>query len=173
MNDAISETGGGIAVELRPGVLRPDWSAVSSEAAGGALRARHASRSNLVEKWAVVLHGTEDRIWRSVIKLFVDLGRAPRIEDIAIQSGLDGETVARILRELHKRDLLGLSDSGEVLHAYPFTTCDGAHRRTWRKQAERPLRDRRARCRRDVRTRRSSPVALPGLRCADPDRHGE
>ncbi len=80
MNDAISETGGGIAVELRPGVLRPDWSAVSSEAAGGALRARHASRSNLVEKWAVALDGTEDWIWRSVIKLFVDLGRAPRIE---------------------------------------------------------------------------------------------
>jgi alkylmercury lyase len=57
----------------------------------------------------------------------VELGRAPRSEEIVITSGLDGDTVAEILRNLQHRDLLGLSDSGEVRHAYPFTTRETEH----------------------------------------------
>ncbi|MBA3519432.1 MAG: alkylmercury lyase family protein [Rhizobiales bacterium] len=127
MDDAISGTQAGIAVELRPGVLGPDWSVVTFEAASDALRARDASRPNLAEKWAVALDDAEDRIWQTVIKLFVELGRAPRSEDIVITSGLDGDNVAIVLRKLQHRDLLGLSDSGEVLHAYPFTSRQTEH----------------------------------------------
>ena len=51
------------AVELRPGVRRPDWSVVTRPAAREALSGRTAARSGLVEKWSTRLDEAEDLVW--------------------------------------------------------------------------------------------------------------
>ena len=126
MSEGFEMNAGRPVVELRPGVLRPDWSVVTAQAAEDALSARDASRVNLIEHWAVALDAAEDRVWRAVIRLFVELGRAPRIDEIAVESGLEGDAVSRILGRLQERDLLGLSGD-QIINAYPFTTRATGH----------------------------------------------
>jgi hypothetical protein len=48
----------GAAVELRPGVFRPDWSVVVSEAVREALVAWEPLRADLIERWTSPLLGT-------------------------------------------------------------------------------------------------------------------
>ncbi len=55
----MTEASGG-AVELRPGVFRPDWSAAKSAAARRALGGRAGAREGLLDKWAHALD-TRDR----------------------------------------------------------------------------------------------------------------
>lgn len=128
MSNGVSTTEQGMTVELRPGVLRPDWSAVTSPTARDALRARGASRSSLVERWSVALNGTEDHIWRRVLALFADLGRAPSAAEIAIDTGLDRQIIEEALRHLQRRDLLRLSaDARSIIDVYPFTSRATGH----------------------------------------------
>ncbi len=119
----------GAAVELRPGVYRPEWSVVTLAAAREALGGRMAARSGLVEKWLTRLDPTEDLVWCRVLELFAALGRPPRIEEIASAANMGHEHVAPALRNLCQRDLLGFDEvSGSIVHAYPFTSSDTGHR---------------------------------------------
>lgn len=116
------------AVELRPGVFRPDWSVVTSPAAGKLLRSRTASRPSLVEKWTRSLRPVEDAIWRRLLKLFVRLGRPPSVRELAAQAGIPLPGVRPLLRELQDRDLVEFDETGEtIIHAYPLTGRQTGH----------------------------------------------
>jgi hypothetical protein len=56
----------GPALEIRPGVLRPDWSVATSEAARQALAGRVAGRAGLLEHWSKPLHPRADLVWQTL-----------------------------------------------------------------------------------------------------------
>lgn len=66
-----------VSAEIRPGVFRPDWSAVTSPIAREALVGRMATRAGLIEKWSHPLEADEDLVWRIVLRLYADAGRPP------------------------------------------------------------------------------------------------
>ena len=117
------------AVELRPGVHRPDWSVVTQPAAREALSGRTAARSGLIEKWSTRLDEAEDLVWRSVLELFSLLGRPPRLEEIASATKMHRKRLAPVLRQLQQLDLLAFDGAtGSIAHAYPFTGSNTGHR---------------------------------------------
>ncbi|MDE2167645.1 MAG: alkylmercury lyase family protein [Alphaproteobacteria bacterium] len=117
------------AVELHPGVRRPDWSVVTRPAAREALGGRIAARSGLLAKWSTTLGKTEDLVWRSIMDLFPTLGRPPRVEEIASATKMSRDGLLPVLRELQQRDLLVFDEAmGSVTHAYPFTGSKSRHR---------------------------------------------
>jgi alkylmercury lyase len=117
------------SVEIRPGVLRPDWSAVTSPAAWEALGGRMAARSALIEKWSHALEATEDLVWRTVLRLYVAAGRPPSPGEIAAETNLREQDVKNLLTQLQLRDLLGFESGQEAIrYAYPFTEAQTGHR---------------------------------------------
>ncbi len=117
-----------VGVEIRPGVFRPDWSAVITAAAQDALLARFASRERLIDKWSIPLDEMADRLWQCVLRLFADLGRGPGIDELSAAVGWPPRRVRDALRELEHRDLLGLDGAtSTVLHAYPFAEHPTGH----------------------------------------------
>jgi alkylmercury lyase len=66
------------ALEIRPGVFRPDWSAAKSPAAREALGIRTATGRSPIDKLLIALTPDEDRVWRAVLELYGTLGRPPR-----------------------------------------------------------------------------------------------
>ena len=128
MSEILDAVAKATEVEIRPGVLRPDWSVVTSSKARDALCARSASRSSLAESWAVALDSTEDVVWQSVLSRFVNHGRAPSVGEIADETGLEEGTARRILDRLQDRDLLRLAgEHGGIVDAYPFTERATGH----------------------------------------------
>lgn len=118
------------AVELRPGVFRPDWSATTMPAAQEALGGR-AAVPGLMDRWLRTLTPDQDRVWRTVLHLYADLGRSPRIGEIKTVTDLPTAELASRLRELEQRDLLALSPDGQALrHVYPFNAGATGHRVT-------------------------------------------
>lgn len=123
--DAVDE----LSTEIRPGVLRPDWTAVTGPAARKALNGRMSARAGLLHKWSHALDPDEDRVWRTLLRLYADRGRAPEPTAIAFATGLPDHRVATLLRKLHRRDLVGLAPrSVRIRHAYPFTEHATGHR---------------------------------------------
>jgi alkylmercury lyase len=51
-----------LAVEIRPGVFRPDWSLVTTEAARQALAGRMAGSAGLLEHWSKPIHPLADLV---------------------------------------------------------------------------------------------------------------
>ena len=87
------------SVELRPGVLRPDWTAVTTMAAREALRGRSELRQGLPREWFDALSPAEDVIWRTCVDLFARLGRAPNFAELAAETGaLEGSMKVRLHR---------------------------------------------------------------------------
>jgi hypothetical protein len=120
---------GDLAVEIRPGVLRPDWSVVTTSAARLALRGRVVGRSGLLEHWSQPLDTDADRVWQTLLRLFVRNGRPPRVVEIAAESKLPWDSVTTILHELERRDLIGLKPGTDMIRfAYPWTTLPSGHR---------------------------------------------
>lgn len=124
-----SAEGSAAAIELRPGVHRPDWSVVTQPAAREALSWRTAARAGLIERWSTTSDVFEDLVWRSVLKLFAALGRPPRLEEIASATKMRQERLAPVLRQLQERDLLAVdAASGSIALAYPLTGSNTGHR---------------------------------------------
>lgn len=116
------------ATEIRPGVFRPDWTAVEKPAARQALAGRIAARAGLLDRWSGKLGTDEDLAWRATLRLYADFGRAPQIADIAARIGVPANKVLALLVELEARDLIGLDrESGQVRLAYPFTQAKTEH----------------------------------------------
>ena len=112
------------ALELRPGVRRPDWSVVTLPGAREALGRGTA----LIEKWSTRLNDLEDLVWQSVLQLFAMLGRPPRLPEIANAAKIDPERLAHVLKQLQQRDLLAFDEAtGSIAHAYPFTGSNTGH----------------------------------------------
>jgi hypothetical protein len=117
------------AVEIRPGVLRPDWSVVTTSAARQALRGRVTGRTGLLEHWFRPPDANADLVWQTVLRVFVGQGRPHRADEIAAETRLLPDTVTAILHELERRDLIGLEPGTDVIRfAYPWTTAPSGHR---------------------------------------------
>lgn len=117
------------SVEIRPGVRRPDWSAVTEPQARRALGGRLASRAGLLDRWAVRLDDDEDLLWRTILSLYAELGRAPTRFDMAARTGMPDAHLSTLLASLGSHDLIGLDDvTVEVRLAYPFTEAATGHR---------------------------------------------
>ena len=116
------------ATEIRPGVFRPDWSAIGKPAARQALAGRIAARAGLLDRWSGKLDTDQDLVWRATLRLYADFGHAPRIADIVAMTGLPADKVPPLLGELEERDLIGRDrESGQVRLAYPFTQAKTEH----------------------------------------------
>jgi alkylmercury lyase len=117
------------AVELRPGVFRPDWTVVTSDTVREALNARGAARVSLIERWMNPLSGEKDRVWIGVIRFFVEHGRPPQFAELAHATAFAQDRVEAALRTLGDRDLLGLDNArSAVTYAYPFAARPTGHK---------------------------------------------
>lgn len=115
--------------EIRPGILRPNWSAVTTDMGRHALAGRMAARSGLLDKWLHALNPDEDRIWRGILRFYAARGRPPEVSEIATTAGLPHKDAEVFLCKLQLRDLIGLDpSSGAITHAYPFTQSPTGHR---------------------------------------------
>lgn len=115
----------GAAVDVRPGVLFPDWSVIESPLSARALQGIlyvAGERANIggLATW-------EDGVWRATLELYVRLGRAPAAAQIARATGLPADAVGNALRALHARDLVVLDAEGAIAGAYPFTERQTGH----------------------------------------------
>ena len=118
-----------LAVEIRPGVFRPDWSVVTTPSARQALAGRVAGRTGLLEHWSKPLDAAADLVWQTLLRMFVREGRPPRSDEIAAETGLSSDSVTAILGELQRRDLVGLKPGSEAIgYAYPWTHQRTGHR---------------------------------------------
>lgn len=116
------------AAEIRPGVFRPDWTAITKPAAYQALAGRIAARAGLLERWSRPLDAGLDLVWRTTLHLYADLGRAPQIDELAAKSGLAADKVSALLDELEACDLVAFdAKSGQTRLAYPFTQTRTEH----------------------------------------------
>jgi mercuric reductase len=115
------------SVILRPGVAMPDWSQVSASAARDALEAI-VDVVGLTAKFAD-LDPLEDAVWQAVLDGYADLGRAPRIPEIATRLGISFEATMSRLRRLRTRDQIVLDETADrITGAYPFTERSTGHR---------------------------------------------
>ena len=127
--DPFKQGAGRVTVEIRPGVHRPDWSAVTRKAAREALLARDRSRMGLAERWNHALEPAQDRVWRTVLELFARLGRPPHLHEIGDATGVPVENLRPLVAEVEAHDLLGTDPSADVVrYAYPFTGDQTEHR---------------------------------------------
>jgi mercuric reductase len=116
-----------IAVALRPGVVFPDWRAVSAPIAKDALMAI-LSASKRLERWDD--YGEEeDRVRQAIINGLADLGQVPDITWLSLSTGLVGSRIAELIARLASRDLVVRDKStGAIVGAYPLTTQPTQHR---------------------------------------------
>lgn len=116
-----------LSVLLRPGVRIPDWAAVHDASARAALTAIFELVGVGRQKWSGIGE-REDRIWRAVIELFAERGRAPDAAEIADATRLPREAIADALIKLQARDVVVLDGDGRIAGAYPFTERATGHR---------------------------------------------
>jgi hypothetical protein len=117
-----------MTTEIRPGIRRPDWSAVTRPAAREALLARNRWRIGLAERWNHTLEPAQDRVWRTVLELFARSGKPPHLREISEETGLSIENLRTFIGELEAHDLLGSGPLADVRYAYPFTGDQTEHR---------------------------------------------
>jgi Alkylmercury lyase len=114
------------AVTLRSGLELPDWTVVGSPAARGALEA--ALDAFDVRRKLSELGASQERVWRTVLRLYAQGGTAPTTGQIADASSLAPDRITDLLRRLAARDLVVLNLAGQVVGAYPFTDRETEHR---------------------------------------------
>lgn len=118
-----------VTTEIRPGVFRPDWSAVTLPAAREALSGRMAARAGLLKAWSQILDSDDDRVWRVLLRHYACQGRPPAVDELARQTGVSQKRTRTLLRNLQSRDMIGLdADTEAIRYAYPFTQAATGHR---------------------------------------------
>jgi hypothetical protein len=86
------------------------------------------ARAGFLDRWSVRLEVVEDLVWRTILRLYADLGKPPKLADIATATGIGADDVAGLLRTLRSRDLVDLDPhSGDIRLAYPFTQAATGH----------------------------------------------
>jgi hypothetical protein len=114
-------------VVLLPGVLFPDWTAITSPDAQNALTAI-LSAFDLAHRWGDYGED-EDRVRRAVVQGLVELDQGPDGTWLAARTGLERSRVAALVDRLVSRDLLvRTSGSDAIVGAYPLTTRPTEHR---------------------------------------------
>lgn len=116
---------------VRPGVMFPDWSVVTSPAVRNALMAMVGS-DHVLNRWSGYDHAT-DRVRVALLRHYVEHGRAPIADALARCAGLSETAIRPLLEDLSRRDLVVL-DGDTIVGAYPFTDRNTGHRVTldWR-----------------------------------------
>src|SRR5215467_3528382 len=104
-----------MTAQIRPGIRRPDWSAVTRPAAREALLARDRSPIGLAERWNHTLEPTQDRVCRTVLELLARSGKPPHLYEISEETGLSIENLRPFIDELEAHDLLGSGPSSDVV----------------------------------------------------------
>lgn len=94
----------GSAVEIRPGVFRPDWTVVGTPRAREALAGRLAARAGLLDRWAVSLEPHEDLVWRTILRLYAKWGQPPSRADVGAESGIASGDVGVLMNTLRSHD---------------------------------------------------------------------
>ncbi len=115
-------------VRLRPGVVYPDWSVVTSDAVVQTLAA-YFDASDRVRRWSAITE-VEDRLWRVILEHYGATGRPPSASEMSSATSLAPRALGGLLAGLEARDMVLLDDDGGVAGAYPFTEDDTAHRVT-------------------------------------------
>ena len=115
-------------VRLRPGVVYPDWSVVTSDAVVQTLAA-YFDASDRVRRWSAITE-VEDRLWRVILEHYGATGRPPSEREMSSATGLAPRALSDVLAGLEARDMVLLDVGGGVAGAYPFTEDDTAHRVT-------------------------------------------
>jgi alkylmercury lyase len=68
-------------------------------------------------------------VWRTALRLYAELGRAPSIADLAATVDIAVDKLVALLNDLESRDLIGLDRAPERIRlAYPFTEAETEHR---------------------------------------------
>ena len=118
---------GRLEISLAPGVMFPNWSAVSSETVRETLDAIFEALG--VEKCWTGMGDTEDRVRRAILNHYGKTGHAPSLARLAEITGLDADDIGGLVKKLKGRDLLVLDESGAAITgAYPFTERHTGHR---------------------------------------------
>ena len=116
-------------IRLRPGVVYPDWSVVTSDAVVQTLAA-YFDASDRVRRWSAITE-VEDRLWRVILEHYGATARPPSEREMSSATGLAPGALRNVLAGLEApRDMVLLDDDGGVAGAYPFTEDDTAHRVT-------------------------------------------
>lgn len=68
------------------------------------------------------------RVRNATYRLFVEVGRAPRVEEVAQVEGLGATDVDAAWRRLHDAHALVLHPNGEIRMANPFSAVPTTHR---------------------------------------------
>ena len=118
---------GRLEISIRPGVITPDWSAVTSETVCEALRAIFGT-CDWEQRWAG-LDEAEDRTRRAILEAYPRTGHAPSIDDLALTTGFAPDQVRGLVTKLKVRDMVVLDRNGAtIVGAYPFVDRDTEHR---------------------------------------------
>ena len=129
---------GHLEIAIRPGVITPDWSVVTSETVREALGAIFKI-CDWEERWAG-LDGAQDRTRRAILEAYPRIGHAPSINELALSTGFAPEQVRDLVAKLKARDMVVLDRDGTTLvGAYPFIdrgTAGPARRIDYRVDAE-------------------------------------
>lgn len=125
---AIANGPSGPAVEIRPGVLRPDWTVAGTPRAREALAGRLAARAGLLDRWAVSLPADEDLVWRTILRLYAERGQPPSRAAIVAESRIATSDIAGLIAALRSHDLVDIDHQGDIKLAYPFTVANTEHR---------------------------------------------
>lgn len=118
------------SISSRP--IIPDWSVVTAAAARraieGILKAGHYdSRFGGLE-------ANTANVLAQVLRLYVQVGHAPTVHEIAVRTRLSEHVVRDRLVRLRERDLILLDPGqGAIVGAYPFTEADTGHSVTFDK----------------------------------------
>ena len=110
---------------LRPGVAFPDWSVVASVSARAALVAMLEAVWDR-RAWQDYTPA-EDGTRRTILELYLHLGRAPSPEEIACHADISSHQVHVLLKRLAARDLIVI-EGGKITGAYPLTDRPSEHR---------------------------------------------
>jgi mercuric reductase len=112
---------------VRPGVTFPDWAAVTSPQAREALLAT-LEALGVLRTWRDYTPA-EDGVRTNLLRLYAELGRAPKIGELAGRAGVSESTIRPIVASLKARDLVVLDADGErIVGAYPWTDRATEHR---------------------------------------------
>jgi hypothetical protein len=115
-------------VEIRPGVFRPDWSAITRPVAREALLGRMSSRAGLLDHWSCSLEADQDLAWRTTLQLYAKHGRAPSTSELATVGDIAVDRLTDLLAELDGRDLIRFERAAaRIRWAYPFTEANTGH----------------------------------------------
>ncbi|MGH8030935.1 MAG: bifunctional organomercurial lyase/mercury(II) reductase MerBA [Luteimonas sp.] len=109
---------------VRPGVMFPDWSAVTSPVVKDALLAMLES-DHVLHRWSGYSSAV-DHLRAALLELYAEDGRAPTFAALIARTGLTEATARPLLEDLGQRDLAVL-DGERIAGAYPFTDRDTGH----------------------------------------------